>query len=86
MDDGCTSPTDSVTFKAIWNVQSQASERYNVGLYFAADGQDNALNGTCSVSTLPNSPTPPWYDYDGNACGDINANTILHPEITFCRI
>lgn len=82
LDDGCTSPSDTVTFKATWNVQSTATERYNIGLYFASQGQTSALTGTCAVSTLANSPVPPNYNFDGNACGDISSAGSVNPEIT----
>jgi len=82
LDDGCAYAGDTVTFTAIWDVQSTATERYNVGLYFATEGQTSALNGTCSVSTLPNSPATDWFDFDGNACGDISSSKMVHPEIT----
>ena len=82
LDNGCAFPGDTVTFKATWDVHSQAQSRYDVGLYFATQGQGNAQNGTCSVTTLANTPSP-WTDLDGgDACGDINGNTTLHPEIT----
>ena len=81
LDDGCAFPGDTVTFKAIWNVQSTASERYDIGLYFATEGQISALNGTCSVSSLPNSPTPPWSNLDGDFCGDITSFSSLQPEV-----
>lgn len=82
LDDGCQSPTDTVTFKAIWDVQSNSSERYDIGLYFATQGQTSAKNGVCSVSTLPNAPVPPWYNFDGDFCGDISSSSQVHPEIT----
>lgn len=82
LDDGCTSPSDTVTFKATWNVQSTATERYNIGLYFASQGQLSALTGTCAVSTLANAPVPPNYNFDGNACGDISSAGSVNPEIT----
>lgn len=81
LDDGCASPSDSVTFKAVWDVQSTANQRYNVGLYFASGGQTSAVNGSCSISTLPYAPVPPWFDFDNNVCGDIEKTTV-HPEIT----
>ena len=82
LDDGCQFPGDTVTFAATWDVQSTATQRYNVGLYFASEGQASAENGTCSVSTLANSPVPPNYNYDGNACGDISSASVVQPQIT----
>lgn len=81
-DGGCTSPDDTVQFKAIWDVQSTSTQRYNVGLYFATAGQTSALNGSCSISSLPYAPVPPWFDFDNNMCGDIASSSQVHPEIT----
>jgi len=80
--DDCDFPGDTATFTATWNVQSTATERYNIGLYFASQGQTSAMNGTCSVSTLANSPVPPNYNFDGNACGDISSSAMVNPVIT----
>ncbi|NCB43582.1 MAG: DUF11 domain-containing protein, partial [Clostridia bacterium] len=82
LDDGCKSPDDTVEFSAIWSFKSNASQRYNIGLYFATGGQSSALNGTCSVSILPNSPVPPWFNFDGNICGDIASKATVYPETT----
>ncbi len=82
LDDGCQSPADTVTFEAIWDVSSTSNKRYDIGLYFATAGQTSAHTGACSVSTLPNSPTPPWYNYDSDNCGDINSSSTVHPQIT----
>jgi len=82
LDDGCQFPGDTVSFTATWNVQSTATERYNIGLYFAGEGQSSALTGSCSVSTLANSPVPPNYNFDGNACGDISSAAPVNPVIT----
>ncbi|MDX9855927.1 MAG: hypothetical protein RBS86_03900, partial [Candidatus Moranbacteria bacterium] len=85
LDDGCAFPGDTVTFKATWDVQSTATERYDIGLYFSTDGDpnnDGALSGSCSVSTLPNSPVPPWFNFDGDFCGDASSSALVNPEIT----
>jgi uncharacterized repeat protein (TIGR01451 family) len=84
LDGGCSSPDDTVTFRAKWDVQSTATERYDVGLYFSEDGDpnnDGALSGSCSVSILPNSPMPPWFDFDGDMCGDASSSAIVEPVI-----
>ncbi|MEF3692130.1 MAG: hypothetical protein V3574_03705, partial [Candidatus Moraniibacteriota bacterium] len=84
LDDGCSSPDDTVTFKAEWDVQSTATERYDVGLYFSNDGDpnnDGSLSGSCSVSILPNSPVPPWFNFDGDICGDASSSAVVNPEI-----
>ncbi len=82
LDDGCTSPSDTVTFRADWQVQSTATQRYNVGLWFATGGQSSALSGSCSISTLPYSPVPPWYNFDSNVCGDISSAAPVNPSLT----
>src|SRR5437867_1600546 len=58
----CDFPGDTVTFSATFDVFLNAATRYDVGLYFASDGDPNnngALTGTCSITTLPTSPDPP---------------------------
>lgn len=83
-DDGCAFPGDTVTFTANWNVEASANERYDVGLYFSTDGDpnnDGAYTGSCSITTLPNSPTPPWFDFDGDFCGDASSSTNVTPTI-----
>lgn len=83
-DDGCAFPGDTVTFTANWNVEASANERYDVGLYFSTDGDpnnDGAYTGSCSITTLPNSPTPPWFDFDGDFCGDASSSANVTPTI-----
>ncbi|MDH3768129.1 MAG: hypothetical protein OES99_06730, partial [Gammaproteobacteria bacterium] len=74
-----------------------AKARYDVGLYFANDGDpngDGAISGMCSVSTPPFEPEPDFLDLDGTSndpngmsqdvCGDIDKpdHNPLNPEIT----
>jgi hypothetical protein len=82
IDDGCAFPGDTVTFTGDFYVELTAQNMYDIGLYFSVDGDpqgDGAYTGTCSISTLPYSPTPPFVDLDGlvggiqDTCGDINA-------------
>jgi hypothetical protein len=85
LDDGCAYPGDTVTFKATWEIASNSTERYDIGLYFSSDGDpnhDGAMKGSCSISTLPNSPNPPWWDLDSDSCGDIKSSYSLKPELT----
>jgi uncharacterized repeat protein (TIGR01451 family) len=79
----CEYPGQYIQFTASWHVQSTATSRYNVGLWFANSGQTNALHGTCSASTLPNSPTPFFEDTD-DQCGDIHSGSTgtVSPDIT----
>ena len=61
--DRCAFPGDTTSFAATFIVELSAQERYDIGLYFAIDGDDTdgdgqldgdgALFGECSVSTLP---------------------------------
>lgn len=60
--DKCAFPGDTTSFSATFEVLLSAQERYDIGLYFAIDGDpngDGALTGvdatSCSVSTLPES-------------------------------
>lgn len=76
--DPCTFPGDSVTFNATFQVVLTAQTRYDIGLYFATDGDPNrngALTGTCLVSNLALTPDPPFVNLDPapDSCGDINA-------------
>ena len=76
--DPCSFPGDSVTFNATFQVVLTAQTRYDIGLYFATDGDPNrngALTGTCLVSNLPLTPDPPFVNLDPapDSCGDINA-------------
>lgn len=80
-NDTCDSPEDTVKFRAKWEVQPTSTKKYNIGLYFPTEGQSNALNGQCSITSLPNSPTPPWYNFDDNICGDISSDGPVFPVI-----
>lgn len=76
LDDGCAYPGDTVTFTADYLVQLNAQTRYDAALYFARDGDpngDGAESGLCTAATLPYTPAPPYYDGDGDLCGDINS-------------
>ena len=84
LDDGCADPNDTVTFRATFTVQSTANERYDIGIYFATDGDPNgngARSGECSINTLANSP-PPWVDLDSDACGDITSAKTLRQHLS----
>jgi uncharacterized repeat protein (TIGR01451 family) len=52
--DPCSFPGDTATFTTTFNINSGASERYDIGIYFAQDGggPDGALSGQCNISTL----------------------------------
>ncbi|MBI5127730.1 hypothetical protein HZA76_04725 [Candidatus Roizmanbacteria bacterium] len=79
----CDYPGQYIKFTASWHVESTAQSRYNVGLWFANQGQASALHGTCSASTLPSSPSPFFEDTD-DTCGDIDAESVgtVSPDIT----
>src|SRR5512139_1780060 len=67
-DDGCAYPGDTVDFTATFEVKLTATERHDIGIYFAIDGdpnKDGAITGNCSINTLPYTPDSPWVDLDG---------------------
>jgi hypothetical protein len=94
LDDGCAFPGDTVDFEAVFEVVVTAKERFDIGLYFATDGDSNndgAISGVCSVST-PDYRGPDFLDLDGTSndpagliqdtCGDINKDmNPLYPRI-----
>ncbi|MGR8940829.1 MAG: hypothetical protein ACU83P_04485, partial [Gammaproteobacteria bacterium] len=81
----CAYPGDMVTFTAQFNLALSATERYDIGMYFATDGDpnaDGALTGSCSISTLAETgtafpSTTLFTDLDtalgdsGDLCGDM---------------
>ncbi|MFC1711891.1 SdrD B-like domain-containing protein [Patescibacteria group bacterium] len=88
LDDGCMYPGDQVEFQATYTIVSTASERHDVGVYFATDGDpnsDGALSGSCDIGIMPYDPSPPWLDLDGtgdgvqDVCGDINTDPAFVP-------
>jgi len=79
----------NVTFTANFTVQEQTNTtggnqtRYDIGLYFATDGDpDNsgAFRGSCQVSTIGNG-TSGFVNLDNDTCGDIDPshNPIMVP-------
>jgi hypothetical protein len=83
LDDGCKFPGDTVQFSANFAVQSSAQTRYDIGLWFAVDGDQNndgALNGQCTVGT-------PFHDEDGDFCGDIGTGfNPQYPRFTITAV
>jgi len=58
---------------ATFEVATNATVRYDLGVGFSADGDpngDGALTGSCSRSTVP---IPPALAIDGDACGDVTS-------------
>ncbi len=100
LDDGCAYPGDTVDFTATFDVVVTAKERYDIGLYFATDGDSNndgAVSGQCAISTPDYQPDPPFLDLDGtsndpegivqDSCGDIDkAHNPLTPTITLTGV
>ncbi len=78
---GCRFPGDTVNFTANYQIQSNANNRYNAGVWFATNGQASALHGTCSATSLPSTPNPPFFD-GGTSCGGINKPDIGTITIT----
>jgi hypothetical protein len=78
----------SITFIADFHVQTSTPARYDIGLYFAIDGDpngDGAMSGACSANIIKDRHTDPAYpntvtlgaavaaNLDGDACRDIDA-------------
>jgi hypothetical protein len=93
--DGCKFPGDEVTFTADYVVELNAQARYDIGLYFAIDGDPDGdpSTGECSITTLPYREPLKWLDLDGevngiqNTCGDVNStNTPLRYGITLTAV
>ncbi len=81
------------SFIADFRVLTGATARYDVGLFFATDGDpnhDGARSGVCSVSKLdPKSMSTGlgssnYVSLDGDGCGDIN--TANNPQIDSVRV
>ena len=70
---------DTVTFSARGQFTA-GPQRYDVGVFFAVDGDangDGARTGDCERFVFPTSPAPPNVNLDGDSCGDINAGQTL---------
>jgi hypothetical protein len=88
--DPCDFQGDSVTFTADFRVELTAQARYDIGLYFAVDGDlnnDGALTGQCVVNTISDTNSANFVQLDAapDNCGDIdddNNPQIVHLEIT----
>lgn len=66
------------SFIADFTVQLNAQTRYDIGLYFATEGDpnlDGAISGTCDANIITPSESPDFVnlDSDGDICGDIDA-------------
>jgi hypothetical protein len=67
-----------VTFTADYLVQLTAQARYDIGIYFATDGDSNgdgALTGQCKLTTLDAANSDNFINLDtgSDVCGDIDA-------------
>ena len=54
-------------------ITSQQAQRYDVGIFLGEHGNAPNLNdatATCSLGVFPTSPDPPYYNDDGDTCGD----------------
>jgi hypothetical protein len=68
---------------ATFQIVTTATTKYDIGIYFANDGdpnKDGAKTGACSLTTLPKGPSP-YLDRDGDFCGDTSSSTspLDHP-------
>jgi uncharacterized repeat protein (TIGR01451 family) len=92
LDDGCKFPGDTVDFTATFDVVLTAQARYDIGIYFAVDGDpngDGALTGSCSVTTLDSANTSNFINLDPapDSCGDIDAaHNPLKPTVTLRNV
>ncbi|MGA1578719.1 MAG: hypothetical protein ACO39S_11115 [Steroidobacteraceae bacterium] len=86
-DPKCDYPGAEITFDAIYTVTSSATERYDIGLWFSADGDpngDGALTGECNIATLPTAGAGGFVNVDqntqpGDTCGDISSRKGANP-------
>jgi len=81
------------SFIADFRVQTGATARYDVGLFFATDGDpnyDGARSGVCGVNRIDPKDTTTglgsvnYVNLDGDGCGDIN--TSHNPQIVSVRV
>jgi hypothetical protein len=85
LDDGCTSPDDTVTFSAVFEVELTAQARHDIGLWFATDGDpnnDGAISGNCTVATPAYGPDGPWLDLDGTGDTFLKTNIVSNIQDT----
>jgi hypothetical protein len=85
---------NTFSFIADFHVTTTATSRYDIGLWFATDGDSNhdgARSGVCSVNIItPKNPNPPelgsdnFVSLDGDTCGDIN--TAHNPQVVTVRV
>lgn len=70
---GCNAPGDTVTFDLSVSVDSNASDRYDLGVWVSTDGDpngDSSRTGICSTYVLPKTTYG-----DGDDCGDVQSGT-----------
>jgi hypothetical protein len=82
----------NVTFTADYEVRLTAQTRYDIGVYFAVDGDpnnDGAYTGACKLIDLDMTNAPSTFiqldSSEGNECGDIDAANnpqIIHAPLT----
>ncbi|HQZ22060.1 MAG TPA: hypothetical protein PLW39_07305, partial [Thermoflexales bacterium] len=79
LDDGCLGDGDLITVILTFTIQSNATDKYDVGFAVAADGGD-AKTGSCYTDYLHPLGTPisttsgvgPFRNTDGDTCGDVS--------------
>src|SRR5919198_3468197 len=88
----CNTSAGPFSFIADFHVTTGATSRYDIGLYFATDGDpngDGARTGVCSANIIrPKNQTTGlgsanFVNLDGDACGDIN--TSHNPQVVKVR-
>jgi hypothetical protein len=54
-------------------LQTNASERYDIGITFSSDGDPNGDGARRGICSRVNLPIPPVLNLDKDACGDITS-------------
>lgn len=71
----CSSENDTINVTLRVRLRSNATRRYDIGIFAAQDGGD-AFTGQCARSYFTPATTTPFYDADGDLCGDLASRSI----------
>lgn len=80
---------ETLSLDVIASITSQQAQRYDVGIFLGEHGNAPNLNdatATCSLGVFPVEPDPPYFNDDGDSCGDYRKSstsnlTILDIEV-----
>jgi len=82
---------ETLSLDVIATITSQQAQRYDVGIFLGEHGNAPNLNdatATCSLGVFPTSPDPPYYNDDGDVCGDYRkastSNLTIHDVNVKC--